>query len=287
MAAKTERTRQCDPAVGANGMNADLQTSATPDPKRSPRWRRVLPLAAVVVLMVVVFATGLHRHLSLETLVRYRADLEAFVGANLLAAVLAYVAIYIVTVALSLPGAVFLTIAGGVLFGAIVAGSATVIGATIGATIIFLIAKSAFGEHLVSRAGLLAAKLADGFRAEAFSYLLFLRLVPLFPFWLVNLAPALFGVRLGTFVVATAVGIIPGTFAFAFVGAGLDSVIAAQQKAYMECLASGRADCRLDFDVRAALTPELIAAFVALGVVALVPVVVKRWRARRASDPAV
>lgn len=267
-------------------MNADMMTTGTSEPKRGSRWRRFAPLVVIVALMVLIFATGLHRQLSLETLVRNRAALDAFVSEHLLAAVLAYMAIYIVTVALSLPGAVFLTIAGGVLFGVIIGGSATVIGATIGATIIFLIAKTAFGEHLVRRAGPLAAKLADGFRADAFNYLLFLRLVPVFPFWLVNLAPALFGVRLATFVVATALGIIPGTFAFTFVGAGLDSVIAAQGKSYMECEQAGRADCRIDFDIGSVLTPELLAAFVALGVVALIPVLVKRLRARGASKPA-
>ena len=267
-------------------MNDDLRTPATSGPTRGARWRRFLPLAVIVALMVAVFASGLHRQISLETLVRHRADLDDYVSAHQLAALLAYIVIYIVTVALSLPGAVFLTLAGGVLFGAILGGAATVVGATIGATIIFLIAKTAVGEHLFRRAGPRAEKLADGFRADAFNYLLFLRLVPLFPFWLVNLAPALFGVRLVTFVVATALGIIPGTFAFAFVGAGLDSVIAGQEKAYMQCVGSGRSDCQLDFDIRAAVTPELIAAFVALGVVALVPVIVKRWRARRASSPA-
>lgn len=267
-------------------MSADQTTSETNDPKRPPRWRRFLPLVVIAALMVVIFSTGLHRHLSLETLTRYRADLDSFVDAHLLAAVLAYIGIYIVTVALSLPGAVFLTLAGGVLFGAIIGGSATVVGATIGATVIFLIAKTALGEHLLRRAGPLAAKLADGFRADAFNYLLFLRLVPVFPFWLVNLAPALFGVRLVTFVIATALGIIPGTYAFSFVGAGLDSVIEAQGKSYMECEQSGRSDCHIDFDIGAVVTPELLAAFVALGVVALIPVVVRRLRVRRASNPA-
>src|SRR5262249_35752035 len=110
--------------------------------------------------------------------------------------------------------------------------------------------------------------------------LLFLRLVPIFPFWLVNLVPALCGVPLATFVAATALGIIPVTFAFAFVGAGLDSVIAAQQAAYQSCLAAGGPDCRLEFHMKAALTPELLGAFVALGVLALIPVGVERLRAR-------
>ena len=154
------------------------------------------------------------------------------------------------------------------------------VSATIGAICIFLIARSAIGEYLVRRAGPVAERLAVGFRADAFSYLLFLRLVPIFPFWMVNLVPALAGVRLATFAAATALGVIPATFVFAFVGAGLDSVIAAQQAAYRSCLAAARSDCRLEFHVNAALTPELIGALTALGVLALVPVLVKRLRAR-------
>ena len=160
--------------------------------------------------------------------------------------------------------------------------AATVVSATIGATIIFLVARSACGETLVRRAGPLACKLADGFRSDAFSYLLFLRLVPAFPFFLVNLVPALVGVKLPTFVAATAIGIIPATFAFAFLGSGLDSVIAAQEKTYRACLAAGRTDCPLQFDLGMIVTPQLLAALVTLGVIALLPVVVKRLRARSA-----
>jgi uncharacterized membrane protein YdjX (TVP38/TMEM64 family) len=168
----------------------------------------------------------------------------------------------------------------GILFGAVLGGAASVVGATIGAICIFLIAKSAVGDYLVRRAGPLAQKLAQGFRADAFSYLLFLRLVPIFPFWIVNLVPALVGVKLATFAAATALGVIPATFVFAFVGQGLDSVIAAQQAAYQSCLAAARPDCRLVFHINTALTPELLAALAALGVLALVPVLVRRLRAR-------
>jgi uncharacterized membrane protein YdjX (TVP38/TMEM64 family) len=181
-----------------------------------------------------------------------------------------------------------LTITGGVLFGVVIGGAAASVGATIGAICIFLIARSAVGEQLARRAGPLAERLAEEFRADAFSYLLFLRLVPLFPFWLVNLVPALCGVRLATFAAATAIGILPATFAFAFVGAGLDSVIAAQDAAYRACLAAAHPDCRLDFHLKEAITPQLIGALAALGVLALIPVAVKRLRARsraiRASD---
>ncbi len=263
-------------------MPSDKEPSPAAAADAKPRLsaRRLLPLLAMVVVSAVVIAMGWHRHLSFETLVRHHQDLQDVIARHRLGALAAYVALYIAVVALSVPGGIFLTMAGGLLFGVVVGGIAALVGATIGAVGIFLIAKSALGEHLVRRAGPLAASLADGFRADAFSYLLFLRLVPIFPFWLVNLVPALAGVRLATFAAATALGIIPGTFAFAFVGAGLDSVIVAQEAAYRACLAAGRPDCRLDFQLKSALTPELLGGLIALGLVALIPVVVKRLRAR-------
>ncbi len=245
------------------------------------RLRRLAPLAVIVALAGLVFAMGWHRHLTLETLVHHRAVISNFVDAHIAVALAAFFALYVAVVALSLPGATILTIAAGILFGVVIGGTLAIIAATIGATVIFLIAKTAFGEHLLARAGPLAVKLAQGFRRDAFSYLLFLRLVPAFPFWLVNLAPALFGVRLATFVGATALGIVPGTFTFAFLGAGLDSVIVAQERAYNACLAASRADCRLDFHMMSALTPQLFAALVALGLIALIPIALKRWRAHK------
>jgi uncharacterized membrane protein YdjX (TVP38/TMEM64 family) len=202
------------------------------------------------------------------------------VAGHRLLAVLAYIALYTVAVALSLPGATFLTVSGGFLFGLALGAGAAVIGATAGATVIFLVARTALGEPLLKRAGPRALKLAENFREDAFSYLLFLRLVPAFPFFLVNLVPAFAGVGLATFVAATAIGIIPGAVAFAFAGTGLDSVIAAQKHAYDACLAAGHAGCHLTFDAAAILTPELLGALVALALLALVPVVVKRLRGR-------
>ena len=238
-------------------------------------------MAIVVALAVVVVLMGWHRELSLETLVRYRMTLEDFVTQHGVVAVLAFFAIYVAVVTLSIPGAVYLTITGGLLFGAVCGGLASFVGATIGATLLFLMARTAFGEHLIRRAGPIAERLAEGFRADAFSYLLFLRLVPVFPFFLVNLVPALAGVRLAPFIAATALGIIPATIVFALVGAGLDSVIAAQAAGFRACLAAGRSDCRVDFDVDSVLTPHLVAALVGLGVLALILVAVKRLRARR------
>ncbi len=105
--------------------------------------------------------------------------------------------------------------------------------------------------------------------------------MPAFPFWLVNLAPALLGVPLRVFVPATLIGIVPGTFAFAFAGAGLDSVIAAQKAAKLACIAAGGTDCYLRIDLHALVTPKLLVALAALGVVALIPVVLRRWYQHR------
>ena len=256
--------------------------SAIPPSADRPRSlaRRLLPLIVVVLFAGAAYLVVGRSGISLEALVRHRMAIDDFVSAHRVLAVLAYIALYIAAVALSLPGAVFLTVAGGFLFGVAVGASAAVIGATIGATLIFLVARTALGEPLLRRAGPRAAQLAQGFRDDAFSYLLFLRLVPAFPFFLVNLVPAFAGVRLAPFVAATALGVIPGALVFAFAGTGLDSVIAAQQAANSGCLAAGRTDCHMVFDAKDVLTPQLIGALIALGLLALVPVVVKRLRAR-------
>ena len=155
--------------------------------------RRLVPLIVVLAASAMVFAMGWHRQLSFETLVRHHEALRTFIAAHEAAAVAAYVALYIAAVALSIPVGFYLTVTGGILFGAVLGGAAAVVSATIGAICIFLIAKSAVGDYLVRRAGPLAQRLAQGFRDDAFSYLLFLRLVPIFPFWIVNLVPALVG----------------------------------------------------------------------------------------------
>jgi uncharacterized membrane protein YdjX (TVP38/TMEM64 family) len=248
------------------------------------RLTRFLPLAVIAVVSVTVITMGWHKQLSLVALVDRRGAIDAFVAEHRIAAFAAFAGIYALAVALSLPGAAFLTICCGMIFGAFAGGLTALVGATAGATVIFLIAKSALGGWLVRRAGRRTESLAAGFCADAFNYLLFLRLVPVFPFWLVNLVPALCGVGLATFVAGTALGIIPGTFAFAFFGAGLDSAIAAQATVYRACFSAGRPDCHLNFDPGAAVTPQLIIGLVALGVLALVPIAVKQFKAARAKS---
>jgi uncharacterized membrane protein YdjX (TVP38/TMEM64 family) len=242
--------------------------------------RRLLILALLVAVGVAIYVAFGRTAISLEALVRHRDEIDVFVTRHRLLAMVTYVGIYAAAVSLSLPSAALLSAAGGFLFGLIPGAAAAAFGATLGATVIFLLARTTLGEPLLKRAGPRATQLAQGFRDDAFSYLLFLRLVPAFPFFLVNFVPAFAGVRLATFVAATALGIIPGALVYAFAGTGLDSVIAAQRTAYDACVASGQAVCRLTFDARDVFTPELIGALVALGLLALVPAVVKRLRAR-------
>lgn len=240
--------------------------------------KRWVPVGLLAVIMAIGFAEGWYEQLSLSTLIRERQNLTAFVDAYFPLALAAYIVIYIAVVALSFPGASFLTVAGGFLFGWLLAGLATVLAATLGATVVFLAARSSFGAAMKARAGPFLSRLSSGFRENAMSYLLFLRLTPVFPFWLVNIAPAIFHVSVGTYVFSTFVGIIPGTFAFAFIGSCLDGVIAAQEAADPGCADAG--SCKVD--IGAFVTPELLAALFVLGFVSLIPVVLKKLRKKRA-----
>ena len=242
--------------------------------------RRFAPVIVIVALVGLAYGLGLQRDLSFETFIANRAFIDRVLADHAVLAAAGYVALYIVVVSLSLPGGAILTVTGGFLFGSWIGSGLACLGALTGATVIFLIARSAFGEFLTRRAGPLVARLAEGFRADAFNYLLFLRLVP-FPFWLINLAPALLGVRLTTFVAATAIGILPATVTFSVFGAGLGSVVVAQETQFKDCLTAGRGDCSVNFDLSHVLTPTLLGALAALGVLALVPIFARRIWGRK------
>jgi uncharacterized membrane protein YdjX (TVP38/TMEM64 family) len=252
--------------------------------KKGMALRRFGPLIAMGAVMAIVLALGWHKHINLDMVVDQRDRFHYVLGSYPVTSVLVYMAIYIACVALSLPGGLILTVAGGLLFGWFVGGLAAVVAATIGATIVFVIARSAVGESFCERAGPWMAKLSVGFKEEALSYLLFLRLVPAFPFWFVNIASAVLGVRLKTFVLGTFLGIIPATFAFATAGAGLDSLVIAAKKDYAACVAlKGVQACKMKIHASSIFTPELISALVLLGVVALIPVVLKKYKKWRMS----
>lgn len=243
--------------------------------------RKLIPILFILLAIGAFFIFGLDEYLTFRALSENRDRLINFVTDNYVVAGLLYVGLYIVVVALSLPGGLLMTVTGGFLFGWLAAGFMTVFAATVGGTLLFVIAATSLGEPLRKKAGPALKKLEAGFAENALNYLLFLRLVPIFPFWLVNIAPAFLGVKLRTFIVGTVIGIIPGTFVFAYLGGGLDSIIREQQAVYRACVDSGRTDCMLDFQITSLVTPEIILSFCALGAIALLPVVIKKLRRQK------
>lgn len=226
--------------------------------------KRFAPLAVVVAGLAFGYAMGWHQYLSLGYLAESREFLLDFVDKNYLASLFGFLLVYALAVAFSFPAASVLTIFGGLLFGWLVAGVVVAVAATLGATVVFVAARTAFGDILHKKLGSRVARLADGFERDAFGYLLVLRLAPIFPFWIINIAPAFFEVRLRTYVAATFIGILPGTFAYAWLGQGLDSVLVAAREA-------GR-----EVSLRDLVTPEITLAFLALALVALIPTVVRK-----------
>src|ERR1051325_11622793 len=185
----------------------------------SPLWRRRLPAAILLLGRALFLLFGLERYFSFEMLSRNHAALSAWVAANSVLAVVLFVMAYALVVAFSLPIAIIITPLGGFLFGVWLGALLSVIGATVGSVAVFLAARTAFYNLFHARAGAALARFEEGFRRDGFNYLLFLRLVPVFPFWLVNILPALVGMRLGPYTVATLIGIIPAAFVYAGVGA--------------------------------------------------------------------
>lgn len=240
-------------------------TTPTPENRLKATLRRFAPLAVIAAAIAAAFALGIGDYLSFEALRDNRDVLMKLVKEHALLAVIGFIALYAVSTALSLPGGAVLSIAGGFLFGSIIGTIWIVIGATLGAVGVFLAARTALGNALKAKAGPWLKKMEAGFQDNAFNYLLVLRLVPLFPFFVVNLVPAFLGVNLRTFTLATVLGIIPGAFVFASVGNGLGSVFEQGET----------------FSPAAALTPEVITALIGLAILALVPVGYEKLKTRR------
>ncbi len=227
------------------------------------RFLRLWPLLLLALALLVAWRLGLTGLLSFPALARDRAELLRLVARYPLAAPVIYVVVYAVAVAVSVPGGAVLTAAGGLLFGIVLGGSLAVLGASLGAVALFLIAKSALRPLVLRYAGPLAERLRPGIERDGFSYLLALRLIPAFPFWLVNLAPALLGMRLAPYAAATVLGILPATFVFASIGAGLSALLAAGKMA----------DASLIF------SPRVLGPLLGLALLSLLPVLWRRGKA--------
>jgi uncharacterized membrane protein YdjX (TVP38/TMEM64 family) len=232
--------------------------------KRGDAWIKLIVVLLFAGGIAAFFALGGPKYLSLDTIKDNRDQLLALTERHYLVAVLVAFTVYVVATALSLPGAVLLSLTVGLLFGRWVGAAIIVVAATAGATCAFLAARYLFAGFARRKLGLdaptatpgLAARINQGFTDNAFNYLLFLRLVPLFPFMLVNLAPAFTNVSVRTFIIATAIGILPGVFVFANLGQSL-----------------GRIESTAEL-----VSPATLGAFALLGLFALVPILIRKLR---------
>lgn len=235
-----------------------------------PRWRRflrLLPLLVVAAALAVVFGTGLNRYVSLDFLQVKRQMLLVYVGEHPILGIGVYVAAYAVMVALSVPGAMIMSMGGGFLFGAWVGSAAAVTGMTVGATAMFLVARSAIGDFLKSHtpAGGIVQRVEAGVRANAFSYLLILRLLPAVPFWLCNIASGFVSIPLKTYVAATILGVIPSTFIYCSIGSGLGHVFDRGEKPNLGLM----------------LDPAVMLPLLGLAALSILPLIYHAWRMRR------
>lgn len=227
--------------------------------------KRTLPLLLLGLGLGLFVAFDLGRFFDLAELRAHQSELQRWVSERPAIAPAAYILLYVLLVAFSLPVASFVTLVGGFLFGAWFGTLWTAIGATLGACLVFLAARTALRDVLRAKAGPWLNKLEGELRANGFHYLLFLRLVPAFPFWLVNIAPALLGVKFAPFVLATAIGILPGTFVFTYFGHGLSATLQQSDELSLAAIA----------------TPEILIGLTLLALVSLLPVWFKRRQARR------
>ena len=230
------------------------------------RWspRKLWPLLPLALALILFFALDLQRYVNLDGIREHQAAWRDFVAEHEALAVLIYAGICSVTVLCGIPVGFWLTLIGGFLFGAAIAFPTFVVAATIAATLMFLAARSSFGSLMQAKAGSWLARLEAGFRRDQWSYLFFLRVVPIFPFCVVTIVPALIGVDLLCLVVATFFGLMPITLIFALAGDSIGAV-----------LESGR------FTVGSVLSPQLIAALGGLGALAILPILLRRLRRRR------
>ena len=211
--------------------------------------------------LLVFFVTGAHTAISWQSIAQNYATITGFADTNLAITALGFAVLYLLAVAFSLPVALFLTLTGGAVFGWL-AVPLILVGATLGAGIVFIAARTIFADLARARAGPFIARLEAGFSANAFSYLLALRLIPVAPFWVMNIVPAFSCMSLGSFLAATFIGITPATTVFVSVGRGLDHVLAVGRTPDLQVLAS----------------PAILGPLAALGLLALLPVLWRRFR---------
>jgi uncharacterized membrane protein YdjX (TVP38/TMEM64 family) len=222
---------------------------------------KMILLMLGLLAVTLFFALDLGRYLTLEALKGNRQALLDFYSAHQLLTVAGFMALYIIQTALSLPGAAILSLAAGALFGSILGTVYANIAATIGATLAFLVTRYLLRDVVLGRFGAKLEGINRELESRGFNYLLFLRLVPLFPFFLINLAAGLTRLPLATFFFGTMLGIIPGGFVYVNAGASLATI---------DSLAG-------------VASPRVVGSFALLGLFALAPVLYSKWTTRGAA----
>jgi uncharacterized membrane protein YdjX (TVP38/TMEM64 family) len=220
--------------------------------------RRFLPLLILAAAAATAFY--LLHGIGWDSLARHQDMLKGWVEAHSIASAALFLLSYILTAALSLPQGALLTVAGGLLFGTVLGCALTVTGATIGASILLLIVRSALAQTLERNRHRIPAQVQERLARDGFSYLLALRLVPLFPFWVVNLAAAVANLRLMVFVPATLLGIAPASFVMSSIGAGVGTI-----------LAQGKTP-----DLSLLFSPHVLLPLLGLAALSLLPVLLRR-----------
>jgi uncharacterized membrane protein YdjX (TVP38/TMEM64 family) len=228
-----------------------------PGASRGSRWKKIV--LGTVVLGAITAGLVWGGHFDFVTLKAHRAELLAYTREHYTAMLLGVLVVYTVATAISFPMGIVMTFAVGFLFGRWVATAIVVLAASVGATLAFLSARYLFADAVKRRMGPRLQRLARGFERDAFNYILFVRLVPVFPFWLMNLVPAFTPVTARTFFVATLIGILPGTFVFANVGESLARIQSP----------------------RDLVGTQTLVALALLGASSLVPIVIKKLRTRK------
>lgn len=236
-------------------------------PKKS-LLSRLLPVIVIALALGAFFFFDLDRYFSLESLRENRALLTDWVAARPFMALGLFILAYAAAVAISFPGASILTVFGGFLFGLWPGTPAIVFAATLGALIVFLAAKTALGDLLRGSAGGFAARMEKGFREDELSYMFLLRIVPVFPFWAINIAAGLLNVSTRNFIIGTFFGIIPGSFVYASIGNAAGAAFDAGEDVSLGGLL---------------FQPSTLLPIVGLSLLALLPIILKRVNGRAAN----
>lgn len=225
--------------------------------KKLSQW---LLLIIILIILACAIYFHLYDYLSLTALKNYHATLKYWTSHHYMISVIVFMLVYVVAAAISIPGALFLTISAGFLFGPW--GTIyVVISATIGATILFLAIRTSLGATLADKLSGWVFKMKKGFQENAFNYLLVLRLIPIFPFWIINAVSGLLEVPIKTFVLATLIGIIPGTFVYVLVGNGLNTILAKNQVVNLHII----------------FTPSILLPLIGLALLAILPVLYQKF----------